>query len=236
MRTKIFTVLLSLSVVVFGVLYGVQVLAPINPQSSGNRPTQNSDISVLPMPLLKEEKKDTPDPTERETITPSVNQTADWKTYRNEKYGYMVKYPKGWNMIEAKPRVGHKIEEAENILLDKQVQKITFLDREHTGGCQGFQIAVLSNPEKLTLEQWIKKERADDEDGSILEISDTSLDGKPAKKLSLFGFDHERIVIIVFYKGYIFSINFYGNAPCDPEVERHRQIYQQMVSTFSFIE
>ncbi len=35
-------------------------------------------------------------PTPRIAPTPTPNETATWKTYRNEEYGYEVKYPEDW--------------------------------------------------------------------------------------------------------------------------------------------
>ncbi len=69
----------------------------------------------------------------------------------------------------------------------------------------------------------------------IREISETTLNGKPAKRLSIFGFDHERIEVISLYKGYIYRIGFAWDNPNDTEVERHKQIYNQMFLSFRFI-
>ncbi len=33
------------------------------------------------------------------TVTPNNIDTSDWKTYRNEKFGYEIKYPKDWKLI-----------------------------------------------------------------------------------------------------------------------------------------
>src|SRR3989344_5453016 len=36
-------------------------------------------------------------PVVRSTLTPSIDPTADWKTYTNEEYGFSLKYPQTWN-------------------------------------------------------------------------------------------------------------------------------------------
>ncbi len=157
--------------------------------------------------------------------------------YRNEKYGYELKYQSDWEAIEAKPRVGYKVEWTGNILVDDELQKVTFLEKESVDWQGEFQIAVISNPDKLNLEQWIKKNEPQTVMGSSLirEISETTLNGKPAKRLSIFGFDHERIEVISLYKGYIYRIGFAWDNPNDTEVERHKQIYNQMFLSFRFI-
>ena len=50
-------------------------------------------------------KKPTPTPTvtpstKEPTTTTTKDETADWKTYTNEKYGYSLKYPKDWEYKE----------------------------------------------------------------------------------------------------------------------------------------
>lgn len=52
----------------------------------------------------KEEPKPVPtaiptlSPTPTPTPTPTPDPTADWKTYRNEEYGYKIKYPPNWKI------------------------------------------------------------------------------------------------------------------------------------------
>ncbi len=235
MKAKVIIFSLFLLVIVFGIAYGVKVLTPSNPHPQSNTPLQNSGAPVWPMPALEEKPQDTLVPMEKETVTPLVDRIAEWKTYRNKKYGYQVKYPKGWEIIEAKPRVGYKTEEAMNILYDGQVQKVTFLEKKYVNWRGEFQIGIISNPDKLSLEQYINKsDYADVSGGSLIRgISDTTVSGKPAKRLSIFAFDHEGIEIIMLYKGYIYYISFTDN-PSDAEEERHQQIYQQILSTFRF--
>src|SRR3989344_8749741 len=46
-------------------------------------------------------KDETPQVPFSEPTTPApVNQIADWETYRNEKYGFEVKYPPNWVVVE----------------------------------------------------------------------------------------------------------------------------------------
>ena len=161
---------------------------------------------------------------------------GEWKTYKNDEYGYEVKYPQGWEVIEAKPREENKAVWGAKILFEPEVQKVTFLEKGYEFWPGEFQICVYSNPDNLPLEQWIDEHEPQDVTGGSLiqDISDAILSGKPAKRLSIFGFDHEGIEIVSLHKGYVYSLNFTGSNPNDPEVERHRKIYDQMFSSFIF--
>jgi len=45
----------------------------------------------------------TPNPTTSIILTPAPsNETADWKTYRNEEYGFEFKYPESWGEVREK--------------------------------------------------------------------------------------------------------------------------------------
>lgn len=48
-----------------------------------------------------------PKPTGKQTISNSQNETADWKTYRNDEYEFEFKYPKDWILNNQK--VGSRI-------------------------------------------------------------------------------------------------------------------------------
>jgi len=174
----------------------------------------------------------------KETRTLIGNKDIEGKTYRNKKYGYEVKYPEDWEVREAKPREGPRTAWTVNILLEEELQKVTFLETEYKLWQGSFQVRVMSNKDNLSLEQWIEKHEPQDvTGGSLIQgILDTTLNEILAKKLSIFGFDHEEIEIVTLYEGNIYSLIFAGINPNDPNVERHIQIYDQMVSSFAFIE
>ncbi|NIM89854.1 MAG: hypothetical protein GTO17_02785 [Candidatus Aminicenantes bacterium] len=161
---------------------------------------------------------------------------SEWKTYQGKKYDYQLKYPPGWEVIEAKPKEGDKASWAGKILLEEEIQKVTFLEKEYEFWPGEFQVRVMSNKDNLTLEQWIDEHEPQDVTGGSLiqDISDVILNGKDAKRLSIFGFDHEAIVIVTLHKGYVYSLHFTGNNPNDPKVEQHKKIYDQMVSSFTW--
>lgn len=180
---------------------------------------------------------------ETEEITPSSNEAwtsldneeGEWKSYRNKKYGYELKYPAGWEVIEAKPREGNKAVWGAKFLFEGEMQKVTFLEKGYDFWPGEFQVCIYSNPDNLSLEQWIDEHEPQDVTGGSLiqDISDVILTGKEAKRLSIFGFDHEGIEIVTLHEGNIYSLHFTGSNPNDPEVERHRKIYDQMVSSFT---
>ncbi len=175
------------------------------------------------------------------SVNPAQNiDTADWKTYKNEKYGYMVKYPKGWEIIEAKPRTRNQTENLGNTLNDEygEVQAVTFVENRNVIGVIEFEVNILSNPDKLSLEQWNNRSKSKEDDdgwGNIIARSKGTVDGKMAERVSIATGGGEEIAIDILYKGYIYVISFPGRTG-DPELKRHQQIYQQMLSTFKFVE
>jgi hypothetical protein len=161
----------------------------------------------------------------------------EWNVYTNEKFGYQLEYPSYWKMVEAKPRLGNKTEWATEILLDNELQKITFLEEEYKIWPGEFQICVYSNPEGLDLREWIEKNEPQDITGGSLlqDVSDITLSGKPGKRLSIFGFDHEIIEIVIPHKELIYSLSFAGNNPNDPKQKEHELLYNHMLSTLVFL-
>lgn len=166
----------------------------------------------------------------------SVN-ADNWKVYRNQDFGYEVKYPADWELIEAKPRISKEATWAVNILIDSEVQKVTFQEKKYNMWQGEFQIKVLQIPRSLTLEKWLEEnEPLDPTGGSLVqEEFNIKVDGMPAKRLSIFGFDCEIIAIDLIYRGNVYDFTFTGNNPNDPEVKKHKEIYGRMLSSFRFI-
>lgn len=165
-------------------------------------------------------------------------QPLTWASYRNGAFQYQVDYPSLWQVVEAKPRTDNKAAWAGDVLLEGELQKVTFLERPH-GIWQGeFQVRVLANPDQWDLKRWVERDELKDITGGSLieEVRDTTLDGKPAKRLGIFMFDHQGIEIIALHKGRVFILSFAGGNPNDPEIKSHQEIYRRMVSAFKFLD
>jgi len=179
-----------------------------------------------------------PNAPDQKTGNACASRSDTWKTYRNEKYGYEVKYPEDWQATEAVPRKGPQAVSEKDVLFGEEVQKITFLQERYADWQGEFQIKVLANPHLLSLEEWVENLEIEDVTGGSLiqEQAPEDLDGKSAIRLSIFGFDHEEIAVIgTDEKARIYFISFTGRNPNDSEVAEHRRTYKQMLATFRFI-
>jgi hypothetical protein len=166
-----------------------------------------------------------------------ISAPAGWQTYRNDKIGYQINYPAGWDAIEAAPRTTDEAIEAKCFLIEKEIQKVTFVEEGNEFWPGEFQICVLSNPTRADLDRWVENYDIEDVGGGSLiqEKTPTTLSGKPAYKLTVFGFDHQGTDIIsTTDNGDILYISFEGKSPNDPEFTRHLRIYKRMLGSFRF--
>lgn len=88
------------------------------------------------------------------TPQPITNEFADWKTYRNEEYGFEIKYPSPF--IE--PGAGSKD-------ID-----FTYWSEKYTSSITGFSIYPTKNSEKMSLDDYFKKNV--DRTGSLIREKD----------------------------------------------------------------
>ncbi len=164
-------------------------------------------------------------------------ETADWLVYRNEEFGYQLKYPNGWKVIEARPG---KISEGEsNDVIKKcnegELHKAVFLEKEYEKVQGNFSVTVKSNKENFTIDEKIEKSGYDEFIGGS-KIYNLQIDNQPVKKVVInWDYEQELIVNIILYQNYFYYLVFDGRNYEDPEEKIHQQIYSKMFKTFKFL-
>ena len=163
---------------------------------------------------------------------------SDWLSYSRPDVGYAIQYPRGWEVVEAEPKKEPKAVWGGYILIGNEVQKTTFLEKNYDLWQGELQVILYSNEGGLSLDQWLEKNEPQDVEGGSLvqEVSDVLLAGHPAKQLSIFGFDHEQLQIVLIYKEYVLSITYTGRNPNDPQLKKHQEIYAFMIRSFALTE
>ena len=166
--------------------------------------------------------------------------TVSWRVYSSEEFGYEIAYPGDWKVTVAVPRDEWDMvwdNPAEDLLGD-EIEKVTFQEEHFISWRGNFQVSVLENPEELGLEEWMDRHIRASTTGSILtwEIQDTALDFSPAKRVTESTVDYEDVKLVTLMNGRIYTLSYVGKSPNDREIERHRNIFDRMVSSFRFVE
>jgi hypothetical protein len=193
----------------------------------------NLQSLVSPKPIEKPQEQ----PKKEAPSQAFFEEAGDWKMYRNSNFKYVIKYPKDWSLTEAKPRVGNEPVWLGTILIDKELQKVTFAEKESKLWPGEFQVRVLSNPDQVTLDQWAKNYKEESAAGANLArlTGDTTLAGDLAKKFSIFSFDRYEVAIVTIHNGNVYYLRFDSDNPNDPDFGEHREIYNQMVASFKLL-
>lgn len=157
--------------------------------------------------------------------------TSSWKTYRNERYGFEVRYPANWYTDPVDNMLGIFGQADFDIKFWQQ-------EKDYRQWQGNFTISIYQVPQIVDVKKWILNSgpKTPTRESLIGVVGDTSLSGANATEAESFNFDSRSKIIITKKGGYIYAISFDKENPNDPKFIEHYGIYNQIPSTFRFIE
>jgi hypothetical protein len=151
-----------------------------------------------------------PSPTPSEQ---SAGDTSGWQTYRNDEFGFEVKYPDSYQVVK---------------LSDKSIEGFNIDDS--TGGF--FFINTYDNSRGLSLSEWAKDDQTTRDLSTWEQISLNSMEGLKSPTLENIerGLDYD---ILISKDNKIYEISFRTSAP---NVEGKLDVFKQILSTFRSVD
>jgi PEGA domain-containing protein len=179
------------------------------------------DDAVIPIEISDANTKDHPATIEqaftKQGLTPVKQKTSDFKTYTSGKYGYTIKYPSRWKVVE---------HGADNVI---------FVDTKAPGGggTEGEERAPLTilaqdNPQSLGPEAWYRaREEYPQENQSKIKQKKITVNGRPAYQYETpYGFVPYLMTVVTNGKKAFLFQQIQGS----PD----RELYGQALQTLTF--
>lgn len=158
---------------------------------------------------------------------------SSWEEYRSAGFAYTIAYPGAWTLVEARPRDPEMVSKAE-FLARGELEKLTFLGPPGGASSGWFQLRVLPNPDRRTLDEWLKDFRLPNL--SFVNMTDTTLAGLPAKRWTRYAYDLIYGEFVAVSGDRAYHLAFDVNDGEDPELEAHQEVYRRMVESFAVTE
>ena len=154
----------------------------------------------------------------KEQLSSGEIDTANWKTYRNDKCGYNIKYPEDWTI------------EFSGSGLIAQLTNVFLNGPDSSNVYEQVTIFCEKNESGKTLNDF----RAPS--GFVFEVKDYILDNVTSLERLVWSGDGATTQIIAFKGRYLYDISFYENQTSGPRTDKTAQLIGQILSTFKFIE
>lgn len=184
----------------------------------------------------------TPLPRDSEGIlrgTPTPGLTTDWKTYTNQ-LGFTIELPADWKIYAAD--ISTKPNDPLWNFETNQLETINFhneSDDFNEYGNLSINLNIFANTQNLTTDSWAKSFfrplGSDPKRNLASPAGQLTISGQPAKRFRVWDFTGNEIVTGLVYKNIVVEFSYKIEAG-DPNYESKSQLYDQILSTFNFLD